>query len=522
MASQRVQNYLEKHKIGPLFESLMGRLIQDTPDDPVGYIINILQGIHKKQRIVTDLNNHRRSSGSRPPSRDSRQRSSQNEVNGMESRSPNLAASWSAGAPQASSRSRDHPRPWTSNTETIENRTWSPEQKGRGEEPHPAWNSDTRVPTHDFDELFQMEQGEEKISRNPPRERYHGGKSWSDQDKAGHENISQSRNSLKKLPSDDLNSELELGQHQKSKLPSRNAEDVVSAGLSRSRPVKARRAVEEHRQQLQALLLEDNAGKSIEPKRLQHSPEEGMEILERMEDLQEEGIATAAKRGAKLKSKQSKGDENVSVTICARCARIIGGQGDDDASSQARSSFSPVPFGDITGNGDDFLDNYDGASQASEVVSSRQRNAWPTASDSESEITPRKSTVMFKQRVKSPADKENKHMFRNSSSPEPSSRISTSRSNYDVPDGFLNSQRKSWAANGYSSENETEMDASRPSTPGSMNGQPWDIPSDRNSDDESKVSRLGRRGIPRGERSSNRRSTKFTSDVASSIGDTDY
>ena len=47
-----------------------------------------------------------------------------------------------------------------------------------GEEPHPAWNSDTRVPTHDFDELFQMEQGEEKISRNPPRERYHGGMHW--------------------------------------------------------------------------------------------------------------------------------------------------------------------------------------------------------------------------------------------------------------------------------------------------------------------------------------------------------
>ena len=57
------------------------------------------------------------------------------------------------------------------------------------------------------------------------------GKSWSDQDKAGHENISQSRNS--QLRSDDLNNELELGKHQKSKPPSRNAEDVVSAGLSR-------------------------------------------------------------------------------------------------------------------------------------------------------------------------------------------------------------------------------------------------------------------------------------------------
>ena len=39
------------------------------------------------------------------------------------------------------------------------------------------------------------------------------------------------------------------------------------------------------------------------------------------------------------------------------------------------------------------------------------------------------------------------------------------------------------------------MDASRPTTLGSMNGQPWDIPSDRNSDDESKVSRVGRRGM---------------------------
>ena len=27
----------------------MARVIQDTPDDPIGYIINVLQGIHKKQ-----------------------------------------------------------------------------------------------------------------------------------------------------------------------------------------------------------------------------------------------------------------------------------------------------------------------------------------------------------------------------------------------------------------------------------------------------------------------------------------
>ena len=27
----------------------MARVIQDMPDDPIGYIINVLQGIHKKQ-----------------------------------------------------------------------------------------------------------------------------------------------------------------------------------------------------------------------------------------------------------------------------------------------------------------------------------------------------------------------------------------------------------------------------------------------------------------------------------------
>lgn len=33
----------------------MARVIQDTPDDPVGYIIRILQEMHEKQRIVRDL-----------------------------------------------------------------------------------------------------------------------------------------------------------------------------------------------------------------------------------------------------------------------------------------------------------------------------------------------------------------------------------------------------------------------------------------------------------------------------------
>ena len=32
----------------------MARVIQDMPDDPIGYIINVLQGIHKKQSKKLD------------------------------------------------------------------------------------------------------------------------------------------------------------------------------------------------------------------------------------------------------------------------------------------------------------------------------------------------------------------------------------------------------------------------------------------------------------------------------------
>ncbi|XP_045073152.1 LOW QUALITY PROTEIN: uncharacterized protein C8orf34-like, partial [Coregonus clupeaformis] len=46
MASQqqsRIQSYLEKNKIGPLFEEMMTSLISETPDHPIPFLINHLQ-----------------------------------------------------------------------------------------------------------------------------------------------------------------------------------------------------------------------------------------------------------------------------------------------------------------------------------------------------------------------------------------------------------------------------------------------------------------------------------------------
>jgi hypothetical protein len=99
-------------------------------------------------------------------------------MSGKGRRSNHLAASWSAGVGQQETRKDENQlRTWTgSDFQSAKNKTWSSME--RGNEAQPSWNSDTRVPTHDFDELFQMQNGDEtrvKASQQETPERYRGG-----------------------------------------------------------------------------------------------------------------------------------------------------------------------------------------------------------------------------------------------------------------------------------------------------------------------------------------------------------
>ncbi|XP_041466618.1 uncharacterized protein C8orf34-like [Lytechinus variegatus] len=47
---QRVQNYLDRHRISALFEDLMARLIKNTPQEPIPYLIRILQKFDDKSK----------------------------------------------------------------------------------------------------------------------------------------------------------------------------------------------------------------------------------------------------------------------------------------------------------------------------------------------------------------------------------------------------------------------------------------------------------------------------------------
>ncbi|XP_022088880.1 uncharacterized protein C8orf34-like isoform X2 [Acanthaster planci] len=54
-SQQRVQTYLDKHRISALFEDLMARLIKHLPNDPVPYLIKVLQRFDEKTPKPPDL-----------------------------------------------------------------------------------------------------------------------------------------------------------------------------------------------------------------------------------------------------------------------------------------------------------------------------------------------------------------------------------------------------------------------------------------------------------------------------------
>ena len=82
-------------------------------------------------------------------------------------------------AQQETKKHENQLRTWTGNDFlSVKNKTWSSKNHSDEKPSQPPWNNDTRVPTHDFDELFQMQNGDEthiKTSQKQTPEKYHGG-----------------------------------------------------------------------------------------------------------------------------------------------------------------------------------------------------------------------------------------------------------------------------------------------------------------------------------------------------------
>ncbi|KAF4803158.1 hypothetical protein TURU_017773 [Turdus rufiventris] len=145
----RIQAYLEKNKIGPLFEELMTKLITETPDQPIPFLIDHLQS---KQGNRGQL--QRTLSGSAALWAESE--TSENKGTRRDFR--NYDKPWQVNAKK--------PKKSKSDLAVSNISPPSPESKSlpRSIE-HPKWDWKTKPENHDFDELNHILQESKKLGK---------------------------------------------------------------------------------------------------------------------------------------------------------------------------------------------------------------------------------------------------------------------------------------------------------------------------------------------------------------------
>ncbi|XP_060099649.1 uncharacterized protein C8orf34 homolog [Heteronotia binoei] len=323
----RIQAYLEKNKIGPLFEELMTKLITETPDHPIPFLIDHLQSKHGSRSQL-----QRTLSGS--------------------------AALWAESETSENKGTRrdfrSYDKPWQTNAKkpkksksdlAVSNISPpSPESKSlpRSIE-HPKWDWRTKSESHDFDELNHILQESKKLGKalenlsrsiaisdeldkdvaafNAPLLRPRVVGEW----------VGREENDVDPLAAEMLQPPIP-----RSKMEQWDSEDSSSPGGSLKMEPKTK-GLKHHQQQhkklLAAMLSQDSfdSVQSTAPSVTEEdidNEDDAMELLEDLDDLRMEGVTSVISSGSKFN--QTRGTHTaepqakVTLNICARCARLQG------------------------------------------------------------------------------------------------------------------------------------------------------------------------------------------------------
>lgn len=492
MAARQVTAYLDRHRIGALFEDLMAKVIKDTPEEPIAYLIKVL----KKMCPDGQPTKYDVPRSSLPPSGSTKFTRSMG-LNGtpisqhlVDEGQSVLAKSWAGPDSHnqgskyrlsgSSKAGRDYPRPWLSGCKptgkSVEGKdNLRPQARtahSQSTNERPPWNGKTVVPTHDFDEWFNMQHKQTKAT-NENSQQFQGTQS-------------RGRNGEKEVPVErpaiynrqgssashgidhDDNLEEELYEGKDFREEGKSMSSVIShESVYRSRKQNARHAAEEHRRQLRSLLLSKrptDAGVNGFNK-TDDLQDDGTELLENEDELEYEGVSNLNRIGTKLSKSNRQGSstaDSVRVSICARCAKIISGQPSENK-SEVGSVYSTSEVDD----------NFESVSQVGSVTGLNRPTLWPSGFDSESDSSPRKGQHMLQSTNRTLV--KGKHMFRGSSLTDgyrDSSRPpSASSSRTDLV--YSNKQQRSWNFDGYSSENDTEVSYDQATPPEFGESRPW-------------------------------------------------
>ncbi|KAM9308628.1 uncharacterized protein C8orf34 homolog [Gastrophryne carolinensis] len=324
----RIQVYLETNRIGPLFEELMTKLITETPDQPIPFLINHLQS---KLGNVPQL--PRTFSGS--------------------------AALWAESeSPENKGTRRDirsYDKPWQVNAKKPKKSKSdlavcnisppSPESKSLPRMiEHPKWDWRTKPESHDFDELNHILQESKKL-----------GKALENLSRsiAVSEDIEQDTrafNSSLLKPCvigewvgredhdiDPLAAEMIQPPVPRNKNEQRDVDEgsASPAGSLKMEPKNKglKQQQQQHKKLLAAMLSQDSFDSihstpaSVTEEDIDNE-DDAMELLEDLDDLRMEGVTSVMPSGSKFSQGRSnyttEPQAKVTLNICSRCARLQG------------------------------------------------------------------------------------------------------------------------------------------------------------------------------------------------------
>ncbi|XP_032615496.2 LOW QUALITY PROTEIN: uncharacterized protein C8orf34 homolog [Hylobates moloch] len=324
----RIQAYLEKNKIGPLFEELMTKLITETPDQPIPFLIDHLQSKQgnrgQLQRTLSGsaaLWAESEKSESKGTRRDFRSYDKPWQLNAKKPKKSKSDLAVSNISPPSSD-SKSLPR-------SVE---------------HPKWNWRTKPQSRDFDELNHILQESKKLGKaleNLSR-------SIAISDELDKETVTFNSSLLRprvigewigreENDADPLAAEMLQPPIPRSKNDQWESEDSGSspAGSLKMEPKnKGLKQQQQQHKKLLAAMLSQDSFESI------HSPtpsvtdedidneDDAMELLEDLNDLRMEGVTTLVPSGSKFNQGRptypAEPQAKVTLNICSRCARLQG------------------------------------------------------------------------------------------------------------------------------------------------------------------------------------------------------
>ncbi|KAM6456139.1 uncharacterized protein C8orf34 homolog isoform 2-T2 [Liasis olivaceus] len=323
----RIQAYLERNKIGPLFEELMTKLITETPDHPIPFLIDHLQS----------------------------KQGSQGQIQRTLSGSAALWAESEASEHKGTRRDfRSYDKPWQTNAKKPKKSKSelavssisppSPESKSLPRSVgHLKWDWRSKSEHHDFDELNHILQESKKLGKaleNLSR-------SIAISDELDKETAAFNTPLLRprvvgewigreENDADPLADEMLQPPVPRSKMEQWDSEDSSSPGGSLKMKPKTKglkHQQQQHKKLLAAMLSQDSFDSllSTTPSVTEEdidNEDDAMELLEDLDDLRMEGVTSVVSTGSKFNQTRSshtaEPQAKVTLNICARCARLQG------------------------------------------------------------------------------------------------------------------------------------------------------------------------------------------------------